>query len=640
MRLAYRLAQFAGSLLLVHLMLGTLAWAMAWFTRRALPESRTGQRAWTCLWMIMAMIWILAANAAWFPSSSLGHPYAGVVQASIVGFSIFDFLSFALAAAVGTTIACLVWRHRAVLALPRPAVFGSAAIVLLCTILAARYPQTVWSPARAAPLRPNIILVGLDSVRADVANAGEGHQVPALSGFLRRATIFADTITPLARTFGAWVSILTGRHPHTTGAIINLMPRDLVETGETLPDLLRDAGYETIYATDEVRFSNVDQSYGFDRTIGPRIGSADFLIEFFGDTPLSNLLVNTRLGDLLFPELHGNRAAKVLYHPDTFVRDLDRNLYFESPTFLVVHLALPHWPYTFSTSEPRQRGRSDSTQYPDLHAAAVERVDRQFADLMVMLELKGALDNAIVVLLSDHGESLGETSPLADASGSILPLPGDASIYGHGTHVFSDEQYKVLLGFRTYGDAPMPLGAAERILAPASLEDVAPTILDALDLTSRDLFDGRSLLPLLSDDYSEDPTWAEPRIRFLETEFNPPGVDIGQTLTASAMARASASYRIDPLTDRVEIHPEELGRILDVRQYAALLDDHLLASVPASDPRNQHLVYVGPSKGAAVWLDAPPSADGTPMQRQLWNALRTRFDAVADRPVVAVSPDE
>ena len=75
-----------------------------------------------------------------------------------------------------------------------------------------------------------------------------------------------DAITPLARTFPSWVSMLTGRHPHTTGAYMNLLPRELIHAGHTLPQLLREHGYRTYYAIDETRFSNIDASYGFDRT--------------------------------------------------------------------------------------------------------------------------------------------------------------------------------------------------------------------------------------------------------------------------------------------------------------------------------------------------------------------------------------
>ncbi len=49
------------------------------------------------------------------------------------------------------------------------------------------------------------------------------------------------------------------------------------------------------------RFSSIDASYGFDRTATPAIGGSDFVLAWFADTPLSNVIVNTWLGALLFP---------------------------------------------------------------------------------------------------------------------------------------------------------------------------------------------------------------------------------------------------------------------------------------------------------------------------------------------------
>jgi hypothetical protein len=143
-------------------------------------------------------------------------------------------------------------------------------------------------------------------------------------------------------------------------------------------------------------------------------------------------------------------------------------------------------------------------------------------------------------------------------------------------------------------------------------------------------------MPYLDGQDPRDSVKAEKRIRFLETEFNPPGVAIDRPMTASALAKASASYRIDPATDRVEVRRDHLSRILDSRQYAAVLDGHWMASVPTLDLDGQHLVHIGPKNGGPVWLDAPPSADGEPNQLQLWQALRNRFDPVAGRPVVRI----
>ncbi len=71
------------------------------------------------------------------------------------------------------------------------------------------------------------------------------------------------------------------------------------------------------------------------------IGGSDFVISWFADTPLSNVVMNTRLGALLFPHVHGNRAAHVTYDPDSFVRRVGRGIDPDERLFLVSHLTLP-----------------------------------------------------------------------------------------------------------------------------------------------------------------------------------------------------------------------------------------------------------------------------------------------------------
>ena len=96
---------------------------------------------------------------------------------------------------------------------------------------------------------------------------------PNMDAFLEGSVSFSNALTPLARTFPAWVSILSGRHPHSTGAFVNLLPRELIDAGPTLPDVLGQDGYQSVYAIDEVRFSNLDLSYGFDKMLAPPMGA-------------------------------------------------------------------------------------------------------------------------------------------------------------------------------------------------------------------------------------------------------------------------------------------------------------------------------------------------------------------------------
>ncbi len=115
-----------------------------------------------------------------------------------------------------------------------------------------------------------MILIGLDSLRADlVDDRFSPHVTPHAEAFMKGGTRFTNALTPLARTFPSMLAMLTGRHPHSSGAIMNLLPRSRIDDSESLPRVLSRAGYQTVFAMDEMRFANIDTSYGFEQTITP-----------------------------------------------------------------------------------------------------------------------------------------------------------------------------------------------------------------------------------------------------------------------------------------------------------------------------------------------------------------------------------
>jgi arylsulfatase A-like enzyme len=470
----------------------------------------------------------------------------------------------------------------------------------------------MWKPSPHTPSAdtpPNVIFLGIDSLRPDALTADTA---PNIRAFMDGAMQLTDAVTPLARTFPAWASILTGRHPHTTGAYMNLLPRELIHTGATLPQLLREHGYQTGYAIDETRFSNIDASYGFDRTAAPTMGGSDFVLAWFADTPLSNTVMNTRLGALLFPHVHGNRAAHVTYDPDSFVRRIEREFDFDQPTFLAAHLTLPHWPFTWATS-PADAPNADNAG--TLYRDAVRRADRQFGDLLAVLQRRGALDHALVVVFSDHGEALGQPD---DFMRDFFPEKDDAAIgfqkWGHGTSVFSPHQYRVVLGVRAYGAARTAVSHHGLVDAPVSLADLTPTILDLLNIESTESFDGRSLAPLLQSGADSAGELAG-RIRFTESEYNPQGFSVDQ-LTPSALAAAARVYQLDPVTDRITVRSSLIEQIMSTRQYAALLGDSFAAAVPNDAAGGKYRFFYQPA-----------SEPGNPQeQARLRQALEERFD--------------
>ncbi len=292
----------------------------------------------------------------------------------------------------------------------------------------------------------------------------------------------------MARTSPVCESILSRRYPRSTGARENLIALSTLEPFESVAQIARRNGYYSIFATDEVRFSNIDQSFGFDSVITPSMGAADSLLGKFNDLPLPNLVANTRLGKWWFPATYANRAATVTYEPDTFVHWLDAEVQADRPTFLAVHLALPHHPYNWAEPGDRVFGRASDNLYQ--YSNAVIAADRQFGAIIQSLQRKGLLQDALVVVLSDHGEALGlpESDTMLRGSVAREMLDGQRiSLWGHGSSVLSQHQFSTFLALRGFGSVNLPPAYREHD-APVSLVDLAPTIVDLMGMKSEAKF--------------------------------------------------------------------------------------------------------------------------------------------------------
>ncbi|MGH9434113.1 MAG: sulfatase-like hydrolase/transferase, partial [Terriglobia bacterium] len=136
------------------------------------------------------------------------------------------------------------------------------------------------------------------------------------------------------------------------------------------------------------------------------------------------------------------------------------------PFFIWMHLYDPHSPY--NPPEPFH-----SRYAGHLYDGEVAYVDSQLARLFGYLKQQGLYDPALIVLLSDHGESLGEH--------------GEAE---HGFFVY-DSTLRVPLIFKLPGEAQR----GRVVSVPVGTVDVAPTLLDLLDMQDpiRRQFQGVSL---------------------------------------------------------------------------------------------------------------------------------------------------
>lgn len=613
-RVLWNLAAFALAAWIVHAVLGVLAFVLARLTESALPAPVVVRRS------LLVTGWFTLLAGLAFAANSTLHPaslFAGEVSIWRQSWSGLPRIVW-IALGLLLVILFLAWRSRG--CIRQPTSVSAIAITFLVVACASMWlPLQVrtTSPRKSEDL-PHIVIIGIDSLRKDLSLPSLGSaDAPAIREFLAAARRFEDVTSPLARTYGAWVSILTGRHPATTNARVNLMPRHLVLEGQTLPQALQAAGYGTVYATDETRFANFDASFGFDQMVMPPVGAADFLLGYAGDMPLVNLVAATPFGQILFPSHYANRAAFVTYRPSHFVRRVQREVTFVTPTFLAVHLTLAHWPYAWAgTSVPSQ-----PAQYRAAYAKAVEQVDRQFGELMRLLAARGVLDNAIVVLLSDHGEALG-----ADDD-SMLRKVGTSrevwdSLWGHGTSVMSPYQYQVILGIRAFGRARLP-GPETDYAWAVSLEDLRPT-LEALATGNTPVdVDGVSLAPFMAD--PQRARELATRVRFTETDFNTPRTLAGEYEVSGIVDEAALNYEIDAVTGWVQFREERLPQMLAAKQRAAVSTSHVLAAIPGPPGTATRYLFTERREPNPTTLEGPPEAWKHPEARRLWQALQARF---------------
>jgi arylsulfatase A-like enzyme len=446
--------------------------------------------------------------------------------------------------------------------------------------------------------KPNIILIGLDSLRPDHIGYF-GHQdahTPTIDRFLASSVVFTNAYTPLARTFPSWVSILTAKYPLRSHARANLVAPDRVVANDMLAKRLQADGYFTIYGTDETRFTDITQAYGFDRLIGPAGGAAEFLLGSLSDFPLSNLLLNVPAGKYLFPYQYANRAADVTYRPEQFLALVKAGLAHrpQGPVFLSLHLCLPHWPFKWARD-----GFAPDASTASRYQGSIAAVDAQLSSLLSLLQEAGLLDHSIVVLLSDHGVTLGARGDrviakeryvgdpkqmkavtvmkLGSAPEMTTDFKRDYSViasYGQGTDVLSLKQNHVLMAFNGFG-LQWP---AKKVGAFVSLFDIAPTVLGYLHLQPLHLADGISLGAYFS---SRPAPQSLPRTFFIETGDKLAETEVDQIDVAAVVKGAINAYRVDIGSGRLVLTDSAEKNIVENKQHAIIWRDWLLARYPA-----------------------------------------------------------
>lgn len=116
----------------------------------------------------------------------------------------------------------------------------------------------------------NIILITTDQQRYDTVGdlAPAYMRMPHTQFLINQGINYTNAYSQCPLCVPARISIMNGKFPHTTGATTNCETKDILGNRNTLPDLMRNAGYQTV-AIGKMHFGPSRSKHGFDETIIP-----------------------------------------------------------------------------------------------------------------------------------------------------------------------------------------------------------------------------------------------------------------------------------------------------------------------------------------------------------------------------------
>ncbi|MXV93906.1 MAG: sulfatase-like hydrolase/transferase [Chloroflexi bacterium] len=326
------------------------------------------------------------------------------------------------------------------------------------------------------PKKPNILLIAIDSIRADHMS-GYGYPrltTPHIDRFAESGTLFENTFSAHIPTTPAYASMLTGLDCFGTQVVALRHKGPLRAEAPTAAEILREHGYNTTC----VGFTGNPSARGFDN-----------YIDYAG-----------------WGSWKQGRSPKAENLNQVAIPELKRLCAEDKPWFVMLRHMDPHAPYLPPAPYERMFYHGDETD-PDNHSMEPVLAFKPFADffkswmppsisdkdyiiaqydgaiaymdaciqsIFQALESLGILDETIIALNGDHGETLYDHECWFDHH----------SIYDNVLHV------PLILRY------PGAVPAGARVSGYNQHKDLLPTLLELAGLETQHKFDGRSLLPM------------------------------------------------------------------------------------------------------------------------------------------------
>lgn len=335
-------------------------------------------------------------------------------------------------------------------------------------------------PARRGRKRPNIILLGIDSLRRDHMSC-YGYKrltTPHIDRFAQDGVLFEQTFCPFVPTTSAYASMLTGMDVFSTQVVALRHKGPMRSEVTTLAELLSEEGYNTTC----VGFSGNPSSRGFDK-----------YLDYAG-----------------WGSWNEGRSSKAQNLNEVAIPELERLAKRRKPFFLFLRHMDPHSPYLppepyermfyhGNECDPKNRsmdpvmsfkpfrdyfatwmppGITDKDYVIAQYDGAVAYMDAAIQSIFTAVDSLGLAENTIVVVNGDHGETL----------------------YDHECYFDHHGLYEPTLVVPLIIRYPGRLPAGKRVPGYNQHKDLVPTLLELAEIESDIQFDGRSLLPMVRDE--------------------------------------------------------------------------------------------------------------------------------------------
>lgn len=354
---------------------------------------------------------------------------------------------------------------------------------LACVLLSITLLPAACGGSGSRPPR-NVLLISIDTLRADHCSA-YGYSKPTtpfLEELAERGVLFENHMVNSNNTLTSHATIMTGLVPraHDTYDKGEEGARQaLAKSYRTVAEALRDAGFRTAAFTTHKTW------------LGPEFG----VLQGFDviDSAYRAAVPNweaflhwydTEQPERMFAFLH-------FYDPHSEATNRNPTYPYDSTDELVAEFAgerppdftgclksstekVCHSQWLFAVSEGEEKLHEDHVRFLNgLYDAGVRKMDDDLRLFFEELERRGALDDTLVIITSDHGEDLYEHETLL-----------------HGTY------YDAIMHVPLIVVLPERMSPARRVVAEGTRSiDIAPTILDFAGLPK--IGQGQSLVPVI-----------------------------------------------------------------------------------------------------------------------------------------------